>query len=110
MRCPLLNRTIDIGQTEKLANLSSSIKWTWRDITNIRQTLGKGPHSKKHKTIEAHVFFALKKDSGLWLYIDYQGFNNQTFKNAYLLLCMDNLFDQLQGVTIFSKLDLWSSY
>ena len=36
--------------------------------------------------------------------------NKVTIKNKYLLLRTDNLFDQLQGVSIFSKIDLRLGY
>lgn len=33
-----------------------------------------------------------------------------TFNNIYPLLCIDNLFDQVQGAMVFSKIDLRSGY
>ncbi|GJZ00261.1 putative reverse transcriptase domain-containing protein, partial [Tanacetum coccineum] len=36
--------------------------------------------------------------------------NKLTIKNHYPLLRIDGLFDQLQGVRYFSKIDLWSGY
>ena len=51
-----------------------------------------------------------KKDGSLRLCIDYRGLNNVTVKNKYPLLHIDELFDQLQGAVVFSKLDLWRGY
>ncbi|KAL0549065.1 hypothetical protein IC582_013545 [Cucumis melo] len=44
------------------------------------------------------------------LYIDYKELNKVTFKNKYPLPRIDNLFDQLQGATVFSKIDPRSEY
>ncbi|KAI3815635.1 hypothetical protein L1987_15312 [Smallanthus sonchifolius] len=42
--------------------------------------------------------------------IDYQELNKLTVKNRYPLPRIDNLFDQIQGSTYFSKIDLHSGY
>ena len=44
------------------------------------------------------------------LFIDYRQLNNMTIKNRYMLPCIDDLFDQLRGATMFSKIDLRSRY
>lgn len=44
------------------------------------------------------------------IYTDYQELNNIMVKNRYLLPHMDELFDQLQGDSFFSKTDLSSGY
>ena len=44
------------------------------------------------------------------LCIDYQQLTKVTIKNKYLLLRIDDLFDQLQGTSVFSKIDLRSRY
>ena len=44
------------------------------------------------------------------LYIDYRQLNKVTIKNKYPLLGIDDLFDQLQGATMFFKIDLKSGY
>ncbi|XP_071912307.1 uncharacterized protein [Coffea arabica] len=54
----------------------------------------------------APVLFVKKKDGSLRLYIDYRGLNAVTVKNKYPLPHIDELFDQLQGAVVFSKLDL----
>ncbi|KAA0051542.1 pol protein [Cucumis melo var. makuwa] len=44
------------------------------------------------------------------LCIDYRELNKVTVKNKYPLPRIDDLFDQLQGATVFSKIDLWLRY
>ncbi|KAA3465558.1 DNA/RNA polymerases superfamily protein [Gossypium australe] len=58
----------------------------------------------------ALVLFVMKKDGSLRLCIDYRQLNKVTIKNKYLLPRIGDLFDQLKGVTVFSKIDLRSRY
>src|SRR5713101_7582461 len=44
------------------------------------------------------------------LCIDYHQLNKMTIKNRYMLPRRDDLFDQLCGDTVFSKIDLRSGY
>lgn len=59
---------------------------------------------------EAPVLFVKKKDKSLRMCIDYWELNQLTIKNKYLLPQIDDLFDQLKGVSIFSKINLRSGY
>ena len=56
------------------------------------------------------MLFVKKKDGTLRLCIDYRQLNKLTVKNKYLLPRIDDLFDQLKGTSIFSKIDLRSRY
>ncbi|KAJ4973220.1 hypothetical protein NE237_006394 [Protea cynaroides] len=56
------------------------------------------------------VLFVKKKDGSVRLCIDYQELNKLTIKNRYPLPRIDDLFDQLQGAKVFSKIDLRSGY
>ena len=58
----------------------------------------------------APVLFAKKKDKTLQLCIDYRRLNSVTIKNQYPLLRIDDLFDQLKGARVYSKIDLHTSY
>ncbi|KAA0040695.1 pol protein [Cucumis melo var. makuwa] len=58
----------------------------------------------------APVLFVKKKDGSMRLCIDYRELNKVTVKNRYPLPRIDDLFDQLQGATVFSEIDLRSGY
>ena len=58
----------------------------------------------------APVLFIKKKDGTMRLCIDYRQLNNVTIKNKYPLPRIDDLFDQLRGAAVFSKIDLRSRY
>ena len=58
----------------------------------------------------APVLFMKKKDGSLRLCIDYRQLNRVTIRNQYPLPRIDELFDQLQGSRVYSKLDLRSGY
>ena len=58
----------------------------------------------------APVLFVKKKDGTLRLCIDYRQLNKLTVKNKYPLPRIDDLFDQLRGASIFSKIYLLSGY
>ena len=58
----------------------------------------------------APVVFVKKKDGTLQLCVDYRQLNKMTMKNKYPLPGIDDLFDQLKGASVFSKIDLRSGY
>src|SRR4051812_15978751 len=51
-----------------------------------------------------------KKDGSLRMVVDYRSLNEVTIKNKYPLPMINDLFDQLEGASVFSKIDLRSGY
>jgi hypothetical protein len=58
----------------------------------------------------APVIFVPKKDATQWLCVDYRALNEVAIKNKYPLPRIDDLFNQLRGACVFSKIDLRSGY
>ncbi|GJT71546.1 putative reverse transcriptase domain-containing protein [Tanacetum coccineum] len=58
----------------------------------------------------APILFVKKKDGSFRMCIDYRELNKLTVKNRYPLPRIDDLFDQLQGLSVYSKIDLRSGY
>jgi hypothetical protein len=58
----------------------------------------------------ALMIFVRKKDRSWRLCIDYRQLNKATIKNQYPLPRIDDLFGQMKGVAIFSKIDLRLGY
>ena len=56
------------------------------------------------------ILFAKKKDKTLRLCIDYRQLNRVTIKNQYPLPRIDDLFDQLKGARVYSKIDICTGY
>ena len=56
------------------------------------------------------MLFAKKKDKTLQLCIDYRRLNGVTINNRYPFPRINNLFDQLKGARVYSKIDLRIGY
>ncbi|KAL4016982.1 hypothetical protein IC575_024653 [Cucumis melo] len=76
----------------------------------LQELLDKGFIRLRVSPWGAPVSFVKKKDGSMRLCIDYRELNKVTVKNRYPLPRIDDLFDQLQGATVFSKIDLRSGY
>ncbi|KAK8949163.1 hypothetical protein KSP39_PZI006059 [Platanthera zijinensis] len=78
--------------------------------TQLDELLAKGFIRQSSSPWGAPVLFVKKKDGSMRLCIDYRELNKVTIKNRYPLPRIDDLFDQLRGSAVFSKIDLRSGY
>ncbi|GKA49963.1 hypothetical protein Tco_0743036, partial [Tanacetum coccineum] len=74
--------------TSEMQELSTQLQELWRSL----------------------ILFVKKKDGSFRMCIDYHELNKLTVKNRYPLPRIDDLFDQLQGSSVYSKIDLRSGY
>jgi hypothetical protein len=76
----------------------------------IKELLEKGFIHPSSFPWGAPVIFVSKKDGTQRLCVDYHALNEVTIKNKYPLPRIDDLFDQLRGACVFSKIDLRLGY
>ncbi|WVZ75873.1 hypothetical protein U9M48_023895 [Paspalum notatum var. saurae] len=76
----------------------------------IDELLEKGFIRKSTSPWASPVLLTEKKDGTLRMCVDYRGLNAVTVKNKYPLPRIEDLFDQLKGASVFSKIDLRSGY
>ncbi|GJW14470.1 putative reverse transcriptase domain-containing protein [Tanacetum coccineum] len=76
----------------------------------LQELLEKGFIRPSSSPWGAPVLFVKKKDGSFRMCIDYRELNKLTVKNRYPLLRINDLFDQLQGSSVYSKIDLRSGY
>jgi hypothetical protein len=76
----------------------------------LQELLDKGYICPSASPWGAPIIFAPKKDGMQRMCVDYHSLNEVTIKNNYPLPRIDDLFDQLKGACVFSKIDLRSGY
>jgi hypothetical protein len=76
----------------------------------IQELQGKGYIQPSSSPWGAPVIFVPKKDGTQRMCVDYRALNAVTIKNKYPLPQIDDLFDQLRGASVFSKIDLRFGY
>ncbi|GJR24208.1 putative reverse transcriptase domain-containing protein [Tanacetum coccineum] len=102
------------GGDKSRLSIISRFAWTSRqvefqtDLVSGAAPIARSPYRSSPRG--ALVLFVKKKDGSFRMCIDYRELNNFTVKNRYPLLRIDDLFDQLQGSSVYSKIDLRSSY
>jgi hypothetical protein len=76
----------------------------------LQELLDKGYIRPSASPFGAPVIFVPKKDGTQRMCVDYRSLNEVTVKNKYPLPRIDDLFDQLKGACVFSKIDLQCGY
>ena len=76
----------------------------------LQELLDKGFIRLSTSPCGAPVLFSKKNDKTLRLCIDYRQLNRVTIKNKYPLPRIDDLFDQLRGARVYSKINLCTCY
>ena len=111
------HRDVDFGT--KLHPGTSSISMTPHRMApvelqelrvQLKELLDKGFIRRSTSPWGAPVLFAKKKGKTLRLCIDYRQLNKVTIKNWYPLQRINDLFDQLRGARVYSKIDLRTGY
>ncbi|GJZ56544.1 putative reverse transcriptase domain-containing protein [Tanacetum coccineum] len=78
--------------------------------TQLQELSDKGFIRLSSSPCGAPVLFVKKKDGSFWMCIDYHELNKLTVKNRYPLPRIDDVFDRLQGSSVYSKIHLRSGY
>jgi hypothetical protein len=76
----------------------------------IEELLEKGFIFPSSSPWGALVLFVNKKDGSRRMCVDYRSLNEVTIKNKYMLPRIEDLFDQMRGAKVFSKIDLRLGY
>ncbi|GKE27991.1 putative reverse transcriptase domain-containing protein [Tanacetum coccineum] len=71
----------------------------------LQELFNKGFIRPRSSPWGAPILFVKKKDGSFQMCIDYQELNKLTVKNHYPLPRIDDLFDQLQGSSVYSKIE-----
>jgi hypothetical protein len=79
-------------------------------LLQLKEIIKKGYIHPSVSPWDALVLFVKNKDGMLRFCIDFRQLKKVNVKNKYPLLGIDDLFDQLKGAEIFSKIDLRSGY
>ncbi|GKC49889.1 retrotransposon protein, putative, ty3-gypsy subclass [Tanacetum coccineum] len=104
------------GKSEKKRLEDVPIVWDFPDVypedlsEQLKELSDKGFIRPSSSPWGAPVLFVKKKDGSFRMCIDYRELNKLTVKNRYPLPRIDDLFDQLQGSSVYSKIDLRSGY
>nr|GEX84282.1 retrotransposon protein, putative, Ty3-gypsy subclass [Tanacetum cinerariifolium] len=89
----------------KPKNMQDAIEFATELMDKKMSTLAESFTRPKSSPWGAPVLF-VKKDGSFWMCIDYRELNKLTVKNRYPLPRIDDLFDQLQGSSVYSKINL----
>ncbi|GJX94617.1 hypothetical protein Tco_0349203 [Tanacetum coccineum] len=81
-----------------------------QELSQLQELFDKGFIRPSSLPWGAPVLFVKKKDGSFRMCVDYHELNKLTVKNQYPLLRIDDLFDQMQGSSVYSKINLRSGF
>jgi hypothetical protein len=102
----LLPRTASISKWSYMMSVEE-LKKLKKQLTELKEAGYIRPSSSPWG---APVLFVQKKDGSQRMCVDYRSLNDVTVKNKYQLPRIEDLFDQMRGARVFSKIDLRSGY
>ncbi|GJS97452.1 putative reverse transcriptase domain-containing protein [Tanacetum coccineum] len=112
--CPVFLANVTTKETEDKSEKKAPYRlapFEMKELSEQRKELSnKGFLRPSSSPWGAPVLFVKKKDGSFRMCIDYRELNKLTVKNRYPLPRIDDLFDQLQGSSVYSKIDLRSGY
>ncbi|GKD08326.1 putative reverse transcriptase domain-containing protein [Tanacetum coccineum] len=98
---------VELGSFDVIIGMDWLVKY---HADQLQELFDKGFIRPNSSPWGASVLFVKKKDGSLWMCISYRELNKLTVKNRYPLPRIDDLFDQLQGSSVYSKIDLRPGY
>ena len=78
--------------------------------TYIKTNLANGFIRSLKSPVDALILFVRRPNGSLQLCVDYQGLNNLTIKNQYLLLLIGKSLDRLRQAKRFTQLDFTNAH
>nr|GEW26242.1 retrotransposon protein, putative, Ty3-gypsy subclass [Tanacetum cinerariifolium] len=94
----------------RIAKVDLSVFWGVKNFWTVVSSEEEGFIRPSSSPWGASILFVKKKDGSFRMCIDYRELNKLTMKNHYPLPRIDDLSDQLQGSSLYSKIDLRSGY
>nr|GEU99422.1 putative reverse transcriptase domain-containing protein [Tanacetum cinerariifolium] len=114
------SRTMPLLMSARMTQCFKKIKYTvghdaayrmpWKTLMKMMTAMSQVANLIWNATVQFLFLFVKKKDGSFQMCIDYWELNKLTVKNHYPFLRIDDLFDQLQGSSIYSKIDMRLGY
>nr|GEU47679.1 putative reverse transcriptase domain-containing protein [Tanacetum cinerariifolium] len=108
VRIPWGNETLNVHRDG--SNQGNETRLNIISCTKCGRAIRQRLYKAQFLTLGAPVLFVKKKDGSFQMCINYRELNKLTVKNHYPLPRIDDLFDPLQGLSVYSKIDLRSGY